>query len=165
MSYKDITPGDKLGNAVGARVIKSSKGTVGIEVSFDFTEQSTGGPERLSWVGWLSANAMEHTMDTLVNVLGYNGSETTNSEGIFTDPQVIDFKKEVKLVVEMEENPNNGKSYPKIKWVNNVGGSAFSGVSPEVVRSELAGLGFKAAFLASQKKSGKTNTKQEDVPF
>lgn len=161
MSYRDVTPGDKTARALAARFIKSKKGTLGIEVSFEFEEKSTGGNERLSWVGWLSGGAIEKTMETLVDVLNYNGSEVTDQNGVLTDPNVLNFKKEVRLVVELEEGTDeagmpNGKSYPKIKWVNNMGGSMYQGVKVESIKNDLGAAGFKAAFLAARKNSGQS---------
>lgn len=160
MGLKDITAGDKIAHAIGARFIKSKKGTFGFEVAFEFVEPSTGGPERLSWVGWLSQNAIEKSLETLVEVLGYNGSEVTDPNGVLTDPNVLNFKKEVKLVVEMEEGRDaetgapNGKLYPRIKWVNNIGGSMYQGVQVESIKNDLGAVGFKAAFLAARQNAG-----------
>ena len=84
----------------------------------------------------------------LANVLGCNGSEVVDGNGNYTDPKFLDYKREVKLVVEGEEY--EGKIYPKIKWVNALGGSAFAGCSPEIVKNELGAIGFKAAFLAAK---------------
>ena len=54
MGYKDIVDGEKTAKAIGARFIKTEKGTPGIEVAFEFEEPSTGNPERLNYVAWLS---------------------------------------------------------------------------------------------------------------
>lgn len=158
MGWKDVTPGEKIAKVVGARWIKSGTGKMGLEVAFDFEEPTTSGRERLNWVGWLSKDAIGNTMDTLVNVLGYNGSEDADENGVLTDKKAFNLEQEVKLVVEMELNPNNDKEYPRIKWVNAMSGSGFAGVSKNVIKSELAALGFKAAFLASKQGSGKNNT-------
>lgn len=156
MAFKDITPGDKTGKAVGMRVIESSKGSYAIEVEFEFVEMSTGSVERLARQFWLTEAALDRTMKDLVEVLGYNGSEATDANGIFTDPNVINFEKEVKLVVEMEPNEDGSKVYPKIKWVNNIGGSQFAGVEVQKVQSKFKDIGFKAAFLSAKQgaKSG-----------
>lgn len=153
MSYKDISAGDKVARAVGARFIKAGTGTVGLEVAFDFEEN--GNIERLMWVAWLSEKALQNSMKTLVDVLGFNGNDQCDDNGILMDPVALDYKKQVKLVVDFEEgkdkqgNPT-GKSYPRIKWVNNLGGSSFSGCTPESIKNDLGALGFKAAFLAAK---------------
>ncbi len=168
MSYKDITAGRKTAKPTAIRFMKSPKtGTRGIEVKFEFLE-TNGAYESLNWVSWVEAarregesdqdyvsrsgNVMERTMDTLVHVLGYNGSEETNDEGIFTDPGVINFDGEVSIVVELETY--NGKQSPKIKWVNKLNQSAFGSVAKDEVKGALDKLGFKAKFLAAKQQAG-----------
>jgi hypothetical protein len=165
MGYKDITEGDKIATPKVARFIKSKKGTLGIEVRFNFVEPSTGTPEYLNWTSWLSEGAIEYTMETLVSVLGYNGSEATDADGVLTDPNALNWKQEVKLVVAMEEF--EGKSSPRIKYVNKVGGSGFAGVEPESVKSDLAAVDFKAHFLAIKKNGPKKHgiVADEEIPF
>lgn len=161
MSYKDITATDKIARPLSARIIKSGKGTLGFEVEFGFTEQSTGNEERLRWTGWLSSNAIEYTMDTLVNVLGYSGNDEINEDGTLKDPNVLNWLREVKIVVEMEEY--NGKSRAKIKWVNNLGGGGFQAAESNSLKAELGKLGFTAAFLAAKQKSNAGPAKKEPV--
>lgn len=165
MSYKDIIAGEKLARAKAARFIKSSKGTPGIEIRFDFEEN--GQPESLNWVGWLSPNAIENTMDTLVHVLDFNGNDNTDANGVLSDPSALNYQKQVKLVVEMETYEKDGqqKTAPRIKWVNNVGGSAFGACQPEEVKAVLQSVGFKAAFLAAKQGNNKPKPKESEVPF
>ncbi len=181
MGYRDITAGKKIAKPIAMRFMKSEKtGTRGIEVMFEFKELVVGSTERLGWQGWIegarkqgesdqdyhkrSSEQMARTMDKLVNVLGYNGSEECNEEGIFTDPKVINFDMEVELVVEVQMY--NGKANPKIAWVNRIGGSAFTGCSRESVKGSLDALGFKGAFLAAnQTKSGLKPISDDQVPF
>ena len=166
MGYTDITKGDKTGKALGARLIKSKGGTAGIEVAFEFEEPSTGSMERLNWVGWLSEKAKSYTMDTLVNVLDSDGVEAMDHDGVFTSQNFVNTEKEVKLVVDLEEGKDSDgnpkvdehgavKMYPRIQFVNNLGGSAYAGCTPDVGRGILAETGFRAAFLAMRKESGK----------
>lgn len=162
MSYKDITPGTKTAVNKGARFIKSKKGTLGLEVCFEFEEPTTNTRERLNWVAWLSPDAINNSMETLYTVLGFNGSEQTDAGGVLTDPEAFDYKREVSLVIDMETNPETGKEYPRIKWVNSLGGSAFAGVSPQTIKSDLAGVGFRAAFLSAQKNAGKPRAKKKE---
>lgn len=159
MGLRDITSGEKLANVKGARFIESKGGTPAIEVAFEFTEPSSGTVEHMTWAGWLTENALKNTMKTLVDVLGYNGSDAVDENGMLTDPNVFDFSKQVKLVIELEEQKNDDGTvktnaetgeivvYPKIKWVNSLGGSGYTGMTVEKVKSAVASTGFKAAFL------------------
>ena len=162
MGYQDITVGDKVGKPVNARFIKSKNGTIGLEVAFDFVEPTTDQIERQNWIGWLSAKAIENTMDTLVNVLGFNGNDLCDEEGVLLDKGALAYGKEVRLVIEIEQY--NQKTYPKIKWVNRLGGSAFDGVAPEVVKLDLQAVGFKGAFLAAKQMSDTTTAKEGFKP-
>jgi len=164
MSLKDVLPGDKIGKAVSMRYIESKeKKTPGVEICFKFTEPTTGGTEQLNWIGWLSEKAIHRTMETLVNVLGYNGSLDTDASGNYSDEKVLDFKREVKLVVEVEEG-EDGKEYHQIRWVNTLGGSQFEAIEPKVVKAKLAQIGFKAAFLAAKSKSSAPVAKKAAAP-
>lgn len=147
MGFKDIVDGEKVAKPIGIRLIANKDGDKdAIEVCFEFEEPSTGNPERLYWQGWLSDAAIERTMDTLVNVLGFD-RDVALAEG-FESKKVINFENEVKLVVEGEEY--EGKVRPKIKWVNRIGGSGFIGQTAEVAKTKLNDPRIKAAFLAAK---------------
>src|SRR4051812_11222862 len=106
-----ITAGDKIAKPTAARFIQAKTGTIGLEVAFSFKEPD-GSEGRLNWVGWLSPTtaekkgAFERTMETLVEVLGFNGNDSVDANGILVDPKALAYDKEVKLVVEMEKNPD-----------------------------------------------------------
>ena len=153
---KDVSPGTKVAKAVSARFIKSpKKNTPGIEVAFQFEETNsfTGeiGQARMNWVGWLSEGARERTMETLVERLGCNGVETTDDDGKFNDPNFLDWERQVELVVELEQQEGQDKAYPRIQWVNTLGGSGFGSVEPTVVKQALKDVGFKGLFLSAKK--------------
>ena len=132
---------------------------MGIEIAFQFDQD--GSQERLNWIGWLSSAALDNTMKTLVDVLGYNGNDSINDDGVLSDPIAFKWDQLVTVVIEHETNPNNGKSYPKIKWVNSIGGSGFAHCNVETIKNDLNAVGFKAAFLAA--KQGST-AKQQSAP-
>ena len=164
-----VSAGDKIARAKAARYIKSKKGTEGIEVSFEFTEPSTGGVEHLSWVGWLSDAAREHSEDTLFDTLGCNGNiKQRDANGVFTDAAFLDYKREVKLVVDLEarqkpvsdtdstltmalDKEGNQIFDARIKWVNSLGGPGYTGVAPD----EGIGAGL-SAFQATALQRRKT---------
>lgn len=163
MGWKEITAGTKRAKPVSARIIRAKSGTLGMEVTFEFLEGTQ--IERLAWVGWLTSAAMENTMRTLVQTLGFNGDESTDATGVLTNKQALNWDQEVDLVVELEKAQDSEKTYPRVKWVNRIGGSGFQGCEPEVVKKELAAVGFKAAFLTA--KAGVPSTKKEEdkVPW
>lgn len=171
MGKKDITAGDKIGKAKAARFINSKSGTPGIEVVFEFEEPTTGTTERLERQFWLSEKARETSMDTLVNTLGFNGSETIDAAGVFTDPNLFDWRREVSLVIEREEYQTElgeTRDYPKIKWVNSIGGSGYASLTPDVVKNQLSNIGFRGLFLAAKQatvaKTGMTTATNQTKP-
>ena len=164
MGLMDIKAGNKTAKVTGGRFIQARTGTVGIEVVFRFEED--GAEERLSWIGWLSQNAIDRTMETLTDVLGFNGNDEVygpaevardpSLRGVLKDPAAFNKEKVVELVVELERNPNNDKLYPRVKWVNDPGSrGAFQAMDQDVIKTTLKSVGFKAAFMAHQK--GKAN--------
>lgn len=173
MGYKDITAGDKIGRATASRFIKAKSGKVAIEIIFEFDNNGT--KEMLPWQGWLSEKAMERTMETLVDVLDFNGDDSILQvpegdprSGHLSNQDAINRQKDVRLLVEIEEyTKENGEigRAPKIKFVNKIGGSGFVGITPEVLKNELAASGFKAAFLALKASSPvKSQPQQQTKP-
>lgn len=157
-----------------ARIIKSgNKGTLGIEVVFETEDPISD----ISYVGWLSERAIEYTMKTLTGVMESDGKEEVDQDGNFVSPTFINYDKTYNLVVEMEEGKDKDgnvkidklglpKMYPVLKWVNEVGGSNYAGLEPEVAKTALKSVGFKAAFLAA-KAGNKTSLKEntDEIPF
>lgn len=161
---KNILPGKKVGRPVVARFMKSQNtGTLGMEIQFAFMEPSTGITETLNWVAWLTETSIERSMDTLVNTLGFNGNDSQHPDGILSDPTALAYGIDVELVVEHEEY--KGKYYPKIKWINKMGGGKFSQCTPETIKSELETIGFKGFFLAAKQNKEAEVELNENVPF
>lgn len=162
-----ITAGNKIARAKGIRFVKSQKGTMGLEVAFEFEEN--GAPARMNWTGWLTDTSIKNTLRTLVEVLDYSGDETVVDvpegdarTGMLANQDAINRQKQVELVVEHEEY--EGKQRARIKWVNNVGGGQFAGVAPQEVRSQLGAIGFKAHFLSAKQQAGQPRPKSSSAP-
>ena len=179
---KQIIDGYKNGKAVSARWVKP-KENWGIDFIFRFEEPSTGLVEVLNWTAWMSANAVERSVDTLTNVLGWNGNECFDVENpgkdfpkqtLCQDPKSSDFQKlsntfdwdrEVSLTVKHEKYMKDGveKESVKISFVNPLGGSAYQACSPELVKSEIPRLGLRAHFLAAKQNGPMPPAKKKDV--
>lgn len=142
MAYKDIKPGKYLAKARAARFVKP-KEKLGLEVSFQFMQD--GVPETINNVFWLSPDAIERSMETLVLGLGFNGDDEVVPGTSNLKPGAIDPNKEVELDIQYEEY--QGKAYPRVKFVNIPGREiGFKAAQPETIRAELSAIGFKAAF-------------------
>lgn len=175
MALKDITAGTKQPAKIRAgRFIEAKSGKIALEISFDFKEPSTDLPETLSYQYWLSEAALENSMKSLVETLGYNGSWDVDADGILTDPKVFDYSREVALVVELEEQKDAEgnikydkegviRTFPRIKYVNKIGGSLYAGLTVGKVKSSLAAIGFKGAFLSAKQSAGIPNAAEAVV--
>lgn len=161
MGLKDIQPGTYTAKAFSARLIKAKTEALAVEILFKF------GNEQLPWQGWLSPKALDRTMETLTNVLGYNGDETLDENGIFVGKNCFDWEREVNVVVELESYKNEAgedRTVPKIRWVNKVGsGQAFKSMNTGEAKTMLQQVGFKAAFMAQQQKNKQTESKPTDT--
>ena len=176
-----ISAGNKIAKATGIRLITTKEGAVAFEVAFKFDEN--GVPQTLTWQGWLKnksggTDAMERTMSTLQDRLDYDFSQDTVKvpkgdprEGMLANQGAINRNKEVQIVVEYEEY--EGKQRPRIRWINEVGGGQFAGISAEQSNNVFDAIGFKA--MAEALKAKKNQAKaapsladvaaNADVPF
>lgn len=158
-----------------ARLIKSSKDTHGVEVVFDFPEIED--QPSLTWVGWLSEKARENTFKTLSKVLDSDGSDQLDEDGYFTSEGFVNREKKYSLVVEMEDvldQDGNHKfkeetgevlTRPRIKWVNNLGGSNYEGVKPVEAKTFLSQINFKGAIKAKSTAKSAPAAKQDPPPI
>jgi hypothetical protein len=90
------------------------KGTPSVQVVVEITEGPDAG-HRLRWDGWLTDLTAQRTMESL-RYLGWTGTLLTDLAGI--DANLV------QIVVEHEANEKDGKSYPRVQWINKLGGGA-----------------------------------------
>lgn len=153
MGYKDIVAGVKKGAKItGARYIKASTGTLGVEIAFQFLENNE--LESLRWVGWCSQKAMPRTMKTLVDVMDFNGDDRMGPDSSMV-AGAVNTQKEYELVTDWEEyedaETGEKKKRLRVQWVNLPGGgSAFASLTPQESQGAFAASGFKAAFFAQK---------------
>jgi len=102
-----------------------NNGTPAVTVRFRLLELD--GQPAVSWDGWLTEKTLERTIESLRHC-GWTGTRIDDLQGL--DAQ------DVQLVVENEEY--NGNWYPKVKWVNGLGGGMRSEGALE--GSELSGF-------------------------
>lgn len=153
MAYKDIKPGKYKAKATRGGIGKSkNKGTLQVGIEFEF--MTTGGElETLWWMGYLTDAAKERVYNTLA-LLDFkeNYVETPGENGTMFADDALDKNKEVEIVVEMEEY--EGKSRPKISWVNALGGSRFSGLPSIELKSTLSSINFSNELAAARASMG-----------
>ena len=115
--------GTYIAKAIGGSFGNSSqKGTPGVAITFQVKDST----DRVTWIGWMSEKTIERTMDT-VAMLGFR-EDLDVKDNKFGPEHLAD--KEVEIVVEMEPSQKDPmKSYPKVAWVNELGGAKFGGLS------------------------------------
>ena len=135
---------------------------VSVEFSFLAPEYASEG---IAWDGWLTENAYARTVESLRHC-GWEGDDVTDLQGLDAN--------EVELVVEAEEY--EGKTYPRVKWVNRLGGiatkppmsadrtKAFAAEMRAKIRALDAAGGRKPAPKAAQRPEPPPMT-DEDLPF
>jgi hypothetical protein len=77
-------------------------------------------------------------------VCGLNTDDLTQlASGI--DANVLDLNKELSITVELERNDRDGKDYPRIRWVNELGGAGFKNeMSKDEAVAKMSGMNLKA---------------------
>ena len=127
-----------------------------------FSLETDAGPKRCDWNGWLTEKSKKRTIEIVTSLLGWNGSEETTDDGIFTDEDVLDWTRQVKVTVKY-----NDKGYPEVEWVNSLGGVKFAGAQKVEAKRGMQALGLKAEFLSLKKSVSvpKQTTPKKDLPF
>lgn len=149
MGYKDIKAGKYMAKALQGAFGKSKeKNTpqVGVEFAFNTPE---GTRETIWWVGFFTEKAKEKALETLA-LIGFNGDDRFGADS-------FDHNAEVEIVIELETY--EGKSRPRVTWVNEPGGRKFSDLPVTEVKSMLVGAGIdlKKEMAAIRAKKGIKN--------
>lgn len=98
----------------GALVEVGDKQTPAVSVIFEIIDGDSAG-DRIKWDGWLTEKTTDRTMESL-RYCGWSTDMLDDLRGISDN--------EVQLVIEPEVNERDGKTYPRVKWVNRLGGGA-----------------------------------------
>lgn len=88
------------------------KGTDYISVAFEILEPEEERGAPVPWNGYFTDKTAKRTLEAL-RYCGWKGDDLTSLDGMGTQ--------EVALVVELEDY--DGKQYPKVAWVNRLGGA------------------------------------------
>lgn len=108
---------------------ETSKGTPEAAVEFIFTHPDMEGAS-ITWHGYLSESTFDRTVEGLRHC-GWTGDDLANMEGLDAN--------EVDLVIENEEY--EGKTRPKVRWVNKAGGLALKErMAPEKAKTFAASM-------------------------
>lgn len=161
MGLKEITAGTKTALPIAMRYIEAGEDkTPAFEIAFEFEQD--GKKFTLPKQLWLTEKALEYTIKTLAILNFSENDQFDPKDGVMVDKNVIDWNKEVQIVVVREVNPESGTDYPKISYVNELSGSGFKTGTPETLKNTLGALGFKAKYIAEKSKH---RPKSGPIPF
>lgn len=115
-----IKPGYYVATATSfEHAVTTQKGTPYIKVFFQILE----GPEegrQTAWSGYLTPNAAENTF-TALRRAGWKGTKLDETmEGLGS----------VKVLLDIQEESYNGKTYSAVKWVNEYRSKGSGGIKP-----------------------------------
>lgn len=153
-----INPGKYTGRVKDYALGVTQKGDPKVMIIFTFKDEH-GSQQELTWTGFLSEKAKNITIDTLLNC-GMKG-EDIGALVAGVECGVLDTSIDVTLVIENEEY--QGKTFPRIKWVNRPGGAAFKDKLTSADVKKMPGLNLKADVLARRKETGLNE--DEKLPF
>lgn len=157
-----IQPGTYTAKIVDYGVKLTEKGQPNVTVKFSFNETNT-----LIWSGgFYNERATEITL----KALGVCGLATTDIAQLADGPAsgMLDTDKEVEIAIDHEEY--NGRTYAKIKWINEVGGG---GIKNRLTKGEAAqafvGLNLQADIarlgIIKERKPAAPAADSTDIPF
>lgn len=107
----DIKDGRYKAKARQAVLAKAGTGTPEVAVEFILADPSLEG-QGITWHGFLTDKTFDRTVESLRHC-GWKGDDLSILEGVDAN--------EVELVIENEAN-DEGDSYPRVRWVNRLGG-------------------------------------------
>lgn len=148
MTTGEIFNGIYRARAVGALLTETRSGKEQVAVEFELLDEGFVG-RRITWYGYFTEKTTERTLRTL-RTCGWLGMDLTDLAGIESN--------EVSLVIENQEY--EGRTIPRVQWVNAVGGMGTRPPMPADKQRALAQR-MKAALVALDRASGTPRTTGE----
>lgn len=165
MSLKDVEPGNYKAKPVAGYFGETKNGVPFVCIDFEF--EANGVKESIHHNMFLSEKAAPYTADKLL-LLGFNEFMATTENKLNDNFSSKAFaNKEVELVLDHTEDSNDpSKKYLNVKYINELGGSKYSGKSAVEV---LARVDLKAIMAAARAKAGKPvvapKVNENEIPF
>jgi hypothetical protein len=151
-----VAAGKYLATIKAYGVSETQSGKPRVEIQFGFKDQA-GLEQTLYWYGYVTEKALAITARALVNC-GLTGTDyDALSKG--AESGMLNMEKPVEIDVQHETF--EGKTHPKIAWVNRPRGAQF--MDPKMGATKLKGINFGAAVAAARAETG---IKDDDkIPF
>lgn len=119
-----IAAGKYKARALSAEIGYAKTGSEMVLVNFQIADSTTVMP----WYGTITESSAKRVMESLL-FTGWDGVDFENWNGLGS--------KEVELVIE-EEPDASGKLWPRVKWVNRLGGGSLKQVMTQPQRAHFA---------------------------
>lgn len=143
-----MQPGRYEGKILDYGIGETKMGNPQIFVKFKIGEKS------LTWFGSLSEKAIEITGKALI-ACGFKGTDlSVLADGL--NSNALDLDKTLSLVVENEEY--KGKTYTKIKWVNELNSGATEKLNKAGAVQKLSGMNLTGKMIQLQQEMGNNVT-------
>jgi len=155
----DIAPGKYVAVITDYGVSASKAGDPMITVQFSFDNGKS-----LFWNGSLKEKAQEITLKALLR-MGLRDEERLADLADGLDSKLLDTTKQLEIDVGMDTY--EGKTKPRINWVNDLGGGKFrNAMDKNNFKVKIAGLNLKTTIKALKFEMGLSDTSQiENIPF
>jgi hypothetical protein len=138
-----IPQGRYKARCVEAALSKTSTGREQVAALLEVTQGEHAG-EQLTWYGHFTDKTTERTFESLRH-LGWEGDDLTDLRGIDAN--------EVSVVIEHEEG-QDGRTYPRVKWINGNGGGLAVKERLDDAAARAFAARMKGAAIASRSKNG-----------
>lgn len=167
-----VTPGSYIGKVINYGVKKTLKGDPAIVIVFGF--EFNGEAQQMTWQGGLNNQRVDGKKSqqditfAALEVCGFDFKDknVVNNFNALADGAssgVLDTDVEVDLKIELEAN-NDGNMYPRIKWINRVGGGLFKNlISKEEAVQSFAGFNILGDVISYGTKTKSSPVKSKPV--
>jgi len=146
-------------------ITESKTGNVMAVVQLELVDH----PNKLTWRGAFTPKATPHTLKALAT-MGLEKDPFELSKGFVGEALRAD--KVVEITVEIETNPNDGKQYNKVQWVNSIFTNKFSSLASESAVIKMKGMNLMGELAAVRAELGLKSepktvvaTDEEPLPF
>jgi len=173
----EIKPGSYAAKVIAYGAKKTQAGDGAIVIQFGF--ESEGESHTLAWQGSLKntgtgkKTGLQITLETL-EICGFDFNHADMRKNfdkiaLGTSAGVLDTDKEVSIKVEMEQG-QDGNMYPRVKWVNKLGGGAFKNMMT-IAEASQAFNNVTGDIMAFASKKGnmiasfQTQSPEDIIPF
>lgn len=157
-----IKPGTYKGAKIKDYGFTQKEGkTPSVMVQFEFEDE--GRTKEISWFGSFNGGARKYTVDTLVKVLGYEGTDGSDIAA-GSGSKVLKEDREYDLVI--DDNTYNNVTRSQVKFINIAGQTRqVEKLAKDKAPTIIGGMNLAGDFLSVKSTLPNNPESEEDVPF